>query len=67
MISATHLHAIVIHFSIALLVIGYLFDVINFFYKEDYFHQSPFSYYQHFIPNVNYKRSEQLLYRYNNL
>lgn len=36
MISATHLHAIVIHFPIALLVIGFISEIASFFYKKDF-------------------------------
>ncbi len=42
MISATHLHAMVVHFPIALLIVGFLFEVISFFYKKDFFRQSAF-------------------------
>lgn len=36
MISSTHLHAIVIHFPIALLVIGFISETISTFYKKDF-------------------------------
>lgn len=42
MISSTHLHAMVVHFPIALLLVGFLFEVISFFYKKDFFRQSAF-------------------------
>ncbi len=42
MISATHLHAMVVHFPIALLMAGFLFEVISFFYKKEFFRQSAF-------------------------
>ncbi|MBK5209576.1 MAG: DUF2231 domain-containing protein [Flavobacteriaceae bacterium] len=37
MISATHLHAIIIHFPIALLVVGFLSELIAIFIKKDFF------------------------------
>lgn len=42
MISATHLHAMAVHFPIALLLVGFLFEVISFFYKKDFFKLSAF-------------------------
>ncbi len=42
MISATHLHAMAVHFPIALLLVGFLFEVISFFYKKDFFKFSAF-------------------------
>lgn len=42
MISSTHLHAMVVHFPIALLMIGFLFEAISFFYKKEFFRQSAF-------------------------
>ncbi len=42
MISSTHLHAMVVHFPIALLLVGFLFETISFFYKKDFFRQSAF-------------------------
>ncbi len=42
MISSTHLHAMVVHFPIALLIVGFLFESISFFYKKEFFHQSAF-------------------------
>ncbi len=38
MISSTHLHAMVVHFPIALLLVGFLFEVLSFFYKKDFFY-----------------------------
>lgn len=43
MISYTHLHAMVVHFPVALLMTGFLFEVISFFYKKEFFHQSAFN------------------------
>lgn len=37
MISATHLHAMIIHFPIALLLLGFLSEVVSFFVKQDFF------------------------------
>ncbi len=37
MISATHLHAMLIHFPIALLVVGFLSELIAIFLKKDFF------------------------------
>ena len=42
MISSTHLHAMVVHFPIALLMVGFLFEAISFFYKKEFFRQSAF-------------------------
>lgn len=42
MISSTHLHAMVVHFPIALLMTAFLFEVVSFFYKKEFFHQSSF-------------------------
>jgi uncharacterized membrane protein len=42
MISSTHLHAMVVHFPIALLMVGFLFETISFFYKKEFFRQSAF-------------------------
>lgn len=42
MISATHLHAMVVHFPIALLMAGFLSEVIAFFYKKMFFRQAAF-------------------------
>lgn len=40
MISSTHLHAMVVHFPIALLMVAFLFEMISFFYKKEFFHKS---------------------------
>ena len=42
MISATHLHAMIIHFPIALLVAGFLSEVIALFIKKEFFSQVAF-------------------------
>lgn len=42
MISATHFHAMIIHFPVALLLAGFLFEVIALFYKKDIFAQIAF-------------------------
>jgi uncharacterized membrane protein len=42
MITATHLHAMAIHFPIALLIIGFLSEIIAVFIKKPFFHQSAF-------------------------
>lgn len=42
MVSSTHLHAMVVHFPIALLLVGFLFETISFFYKKEFFRQSAF-------------------------
>jgi len=42
MISSTHLHAMLVHFPIALLMVGFLFEVASFFYKKEFFRQSAF-------------------------
>lgn len=42
MLSATHLHAMVVHFPIALLIVGFVSELIAFFYKKTFFRQSAF-------------------------
>jgi uncharacterized membrane protein len=42
MISATHLHAMIVHFPIALLMVGFLSEIISFFYKKTFFRQGAF-------------------------
>ena len=42
MISSTHLHAMLVHFPIALLIVAFLFEIISFFYKRAFFRQSAF-------------------------
>lgn len=42
MISATHLHAMVIHFPIALLLIGFLSEVIGIIFKKGFFNKTAF-------------------------
>ncbi|KAF0239792.1 DUF2231 domain-containing protein [Sediminibacterium sp.] len=42
MISSTHLHAMVVHFPIALLMVAFLFEVTSYFYKKEFFRQSAF-------------------------
>jgi uncharacterized membrane protein len=40
MISATHLHAMVVHFPIALLIVGFLSELIAFIFKKSFFRQA---------------------------
>jgi uncharacterized membrane protein len=42
MITSTHLHAMVIHFPIALLIIGFLSEIIGVFIKKSFFSQAAF-------------------------
>jgi uncharacterized membrane protein len=42
MISATHLHAMIIHFPIALLMVGFLSEIIALFVKKDFFKHAAF-------------------------
>lgn len=42
MISATHLHAMVIHFPIALLLIGFLNEIIGIAFKNTFFNKTAF-------------------------
>ncbi len=42
MISATHLHAMIIHFPIALLMVGFLSEVIALFSKKEFFSNAAF-------------------------
>ena len=42
MISATHLHAMIVHFPIALLLVGFLSDIIAFVFKKIFFKQAAF-------------------------
>ncbi len=37
MFDSTHLHAMIVHFPIALLIIGFLSDVIGIFFRKDFF------------------------------
>ncbi len=42
MISATHLHAMAVHFPIALLIVAFLFESISFFHNKQFLRQSAF-------------------------
>lgn len=42
MLSATHLHAMLVHFPIALLLVGFLSELVSSFYKKDFFRQTAF-------------------------
>lgn len=42
MISSTHLHAMVIHFPIALLIIGFLSELFGYLIKKPFFNQAAF-------------------------
>lgn len=42
MISSTHLHAMVIHFPIALLIIGFLSELLGLLVKKPFFNQAAF-------------------------
>jgi len=42
MISATHLHAMIIHFPIALLMAGFFSEVIALFSKKEFFSNATF-------------------------
>jgi uncharacterized membrane protein len=42
MMTATHLHAMIIHFPIALLMIGFLSEIISLFTKKDFFKTAAF-------------------------
>ncbi len=42
MISSTHLHAIVIHFPIALLIVGFISEITSFFYKKEFLKNAAF-------------------------
>ncbi|MEP7127777.1 MAG: DUF2231 domain-containing protein [Chitinophagales bacterium] len=42
MITATHLHAMIIHFPIALLMVGFLSEVIALITKKEFFRQAAF-------------------------
>jgi len=42
MLSATHLHAMIVHFPIALLLVGFLFETIGLFSKKTFFQQAGF-------------------------
>jgi len=42
MISATHLHAMIIHFPIALLMAGFFSEIIALFSKKEFFRQAAF-------------------------
>ncbi len=40
MISATHLHAMLVHFPIALIMVGFLSEIVSLFYRTDFFRQT---------------------------
>ena len=42
MISATHLHAMAVHFPIALLITGFLSELASFIFKKSFFRQAAF-------------------------
>ncbi len=42
MFTATHLHAMIVHFPIALVLVGFLFETIGFISKKDFFHKVSF-------------------------
>ena len=42
MISATHLHAMIIHFPIALIMIAFLSEIMSLFIKKDFFKNTAF-------------------------
>lgn len=42
MISATHLHAMLVHFPIALLLVGFLFHIIGLFRTQSFFRKAAF-------------------------
>lgn len=42
MLSATHLHAMFIHFPIALLIVGFLFELLSLILKKDYLKKGAF-------------------------
>lgn len=42
MFSATHLHAMFIHFPIALLIVGFLFEILSLIFKKEYFKKAAF-------------------------
>lgn len=42
MISATHLHAMVVHFPIALLIVGFLSELIALIFKKPFYRQAAF-------------------------
>lgn len=42
MFTATHLHAMIVHFPIALVLVGFLFETIGFISKKDFFHKASF-------------------------
>jgi len=42
MISATHLHAMAVHFPIALLIVGFVSELVSFFFKRSFLRQAAF-------------------------
>ncbi|MFA3783309.1 DUF2231 domain-containing protein [Melioribacteraceae bacterium 4301-Me] len=42
MFDTAHLHPMIVHFPIALLIIGFLFDVLSLFVKKDFFSNAGF-------------------------
>jgi uncharacterized membrane protein len=42
MIDTTHIHPMIVHFPIALLIVGFLFDLIGTFFKKDFYSKAGF-------------------------
>ncbi len=42
MIDTTHIHPMIVHFPIALLIVGFLFDLIGTFVKKDFYSKAGF-------------------------
>ena len=42
MIDTSHLHPMIVHFPIALVMVGFLFDAVSFFFKKDFFSKAGF-------------------------
>jgi uncharacterized membrane protein len=43
MIDTTHIHPMIVHFPIALLIVGFVFDIISLFFKKDFFSWAGFT------------------------
>ncbi|MFB6342295.1 DUF2231 domain-containing protein [Saccharicrinis sp. FJH62] len=43
MIDTTHLHPMIVHFPIALLIVGFVFDIVSLFFKKEFFSRAGFT------------------------
>ncbi|MFB6319003.1 DUF2231 domain-containing protein [Saccharicrinis sp. FJH54] len=43
MIDSTHLHPMIVHFPIALLIVGFIFDIVSLFFRKEFFKWAGFT------------------------